>query len=117
MISLILTQDGKSRPLHLDQSTITFGRSKENTVPLLNDKKVSRKHAKIEKAGSVWKITDLDSGNGTKVNGLRIDVHELAIEDQIKIGDAELVVRAMEDDAAGSESANMTTDVDLGAVE
>ena len=114
MISLILTQDGKSRPLHLEQSTITFGRSKENTVPLLNDKKISRKHAKIEKAGPVWKITDLDSGNGTKVNGLRIDVHELAIEDQIKIGDIELVVRAMEDDDTES---NMTTDVNLGAVD
>ena len=116
MISLILTQEGKARPLHLDQSTIIFGRSKECTVPLLNDKKISRKHAKIEKAGSVWKITDLDSGTGTKVNGLRIDVHELALEDKIKIGDAELVVTAMEDDDAG-ESANMATDVDLGAVE
>jgi pSer/pThr/pTyr-binding forkhead associated (FHA) protein len=116
MITLILTQDGKSRPLHLDQATIVFGRSKECTVPLLNDKKISRKHAKIEKAGPVWKLTDLDSGNGTKVNGLRIDVHELALEDQIKIGDAELVVRALEDDEAGSD-ANMTTDVDLGAVE
>jgi ABC transport system ATP-binding/permease protein len=117
MISLVLTQEGKTRPLHLDQGTIIFGRSKECTVPLLNDKKISRKHAKIEKAGPVWKITDMDSGNGTKVNGLRIDVHELAIEDKIKIGDAELVVTAMEDDDTGGESANMTTDVDLGAVE
>lgn len=116
MITLILTQAGTSRPLHLDQDEITFGRSKENTVPILNDKKVSRRHAKIEKAGPVWKITDLASGNGTKVNGLRVDVHELALEDLIKIGDAELVVRAMEDDSQ-AENANMTTDVDLGAVE
>jgi len=115
MITLILTQDGTSRPLHFDQSPITFGRSKDNTVALPNDRKVSRKHAKIERAGSVWKISDLDSGNGTKVNGLRIDVHELALEDQIKIGDAELVVRAIEEEET-SES-NLTTDVNLGSVE
>lgn len=114
MITLILTQDGKSRPLHLEQSPITFGRSKENTVVLLNDKKISRKHAKIEKAGAVWKLSDLDSGNGTKVNGLRVDVHELAIEDQIKIGDAELVVRAIESDEGEGE---LTTDVNLEAIE
>ena len=115
MITLILTQDGQSRPLHFEQSPITFGRSKENTVSFPADLKVSRKHAKIERAGSVWKISDLDSGNGTKVNGLRIDVHELALEDQIKIGDAELVVRAIEEEET-SES-NLTTDVNLGSVE
>lgn len=110
MISLLLTHGGQSRPLHLDQDLVTFGRSKENTVPL-NDRKVSRKHAKIERAGAVFKITDLGSGNGTKVNGLRIDVQELALEDQIKIGDAELVVKALEAEEDGASG--QSTDIDI----
>lgn len=114
MISLTLTQGGQSRPLHLDQDLITFGRSKENTVPL-NDRKVSRKHAKIERAGSVFKITDLESGNGTRVNGKKIDVHELALEDSIRIGDAELVVKALEVDA--DSPADHATDLDIRLTE
>lgn len=114
MISLTLTQGGQSRPLHLDQDLVTFGRSKENTVPL-NDRKVSRRHAKIERAGAVFKITDLESGNGTRVNGKKIDVHELALDDLIKIGDAELLVQALEaeDDAA----AGQPTDLDIRLTE
>lgn len=110
MITLMLTQAGQSRPLHFDQDVVTFGRSKDNTLPL-NDRKVSRKHAKIERSGAVWKITDLESGNGTKVNGRKIDVHELALEDEIRIGDAELVVKALEVEDDGASGA--TTDVDL----
>lgn len=110
MITLLLTQAGQSRPLHFDQDVVTFGRSKDNTLAL-NDKKVSRKHAKIERSGATWKITDLESGNGTRVNGTKVDVHELAVEDTIRIGDAELVVKALEADDDGASGA--TTDVDL----
>lgn len=110
MISLTLTQGGQSRPLHLDQDLVTFGRSKENTVPL-NDRKVSRQHAKIERAGAVFKITDLESGNGTRVNGKKIDVHELALDDVIKIGDAELLVKALEPDEDAQSA--QTTDLDI----
>jgi pSer/pThr/pTyr-binding forkhead associated (FHA) protein len=110
MITLMLTQAGETRPLHFDQDLVTFGRSKGNTLPL-NDRKVSRKHAKIERAGAVWKITDLESGNGTRVNGQKIDVHELVLEDQIRIGDAELVVKAME--AETGEASDPATDLDI----
>jgi pSer/pThr/pTyr-binding forkhead associated (FHA) protein len=35
--------------------------------------RVSGQHASIEQVGGVWQITDLDSTNGTYVNGKRID--------------------------------------------
>lgn len=118
MITLILSHGGPSRPLHFDRKLITIGRTKDSIIAL-NDKKVSRAHAKIELAGAVWKIEDLNSGNGTKVNGLRIDVHELALEDVIKIGDAELVVKAIEVDAdeGGGGASDRTTDLNIEAID
>jgi len=91
MISLTLTHLGKTRPLHFDEDAIVIGRSKKCTL-VLEDKKVSREHAKLERADGVWTIADCKSGNGTRVNGGKVEAHVLALQDIIRIGDAELVV-------------------------
>lgn len=112
MISLTLTQQGKPRPLHFDEDLVTIGRSKKSTL-VLDDKKVSRDHAKLERTDGVWTITDCQSGNGTRVNGSKVEAHVLALQDVIRIGDAELVVNsideAMEDEAVHEQE----TELDL----
>ena len=54
---------------------ITFGRSQSNTFPLADDY-ASGTHARLTRSGSSWVIEDLDSRNGTFVNGIRIDQPE-----------------------------------------
>ena len=55
------------------------------------DSSISRKHAKITREGSVIKIEDLGSSNGTAVNGKKLEsgnVAKLAKEDLIKLGNS-----------------------------
>jgi hypothetical protein len=63
-----------------------IGRSVDNTV-VLNDPLVSRWHTRIENRGTSCTITDLDSGNGTLVNGRAITTPTpLTVGDTITIG-------------------------------
>jgi pSer/pThr/pTyr-binding forkhead associated (FHA) protein len=70
---------------------LTIGRSEDNAVPLDGDEFASAHHARIEAArDGVW-ILDLNSTNGTWVNGERLDGrHRLRQGDVVQIGDTEL---------------------------
>lgn len=69
----------------------TIGRSAENTIALDGDDFASGRHARVESArDGVW-IIDLDSTNGTFVNGERIEGRRRLHEgDLVQIGDTEL---------------------------
>lgn len=64
---------------------ITIGREEDNAIQL-NDERVSRFHAKVQEDGSRVILTDLESTNGTRVNGHPIQMHVLRIGDQVSIG-------------------------------
>ncbi len=69
---------------------LTIGRAEENGLQL-NDPKVSRHHARVERAGATFVITDLDSANGTRVDGSRLtEPHTLQHGERISIGDTEI---------------------------
>jgi hypothetical protein len=85
MIKLLLRFDTESRELELADTSITLGRSSENAIAL-SDKKTSRKHARIEKTDQGYRISDLGSGNGTRVNGREVDSVLLTKGDEVKIG-------------------------------
>ena len=55
----------------LDSMVISIGRASDNDI-ILNDKQISRYHAKIEVRGNVIKLIDDKSINGTYVNGEKI---------------------------------------------
>lgn len=95
MLKLTLNLNGTTENLELEGDLITIGRSVECTVTIKN-KKVSRQHAKIERVGNAFQITDLESGNGTRVNGKKIDFHAISKDDVIKIGDAVLTVEEID---------------------
>ncbi|MFB0538049.1 MAG: FHA domain-containing protein [Anaerolineae bacterium] len=68
----------------------TLGRAPDNDI-ILEDPKVSRHHAVIALTEERYSITDLESANGTFVNGLRIrESHPLTAKDVISLGDTEL---------------------------
>ena len=52
----------------LDGSTVTLGRGTSNAVQL-HDTEISREHAEFSRRGEQYFIRDLDSSNGTFVNG------------------------------------------------
>jgi len=73
----------------MDSVEAVIGRSKECHIQI-NDKKSSRRHAKITRRGLSFFAKDLDTVNGTYVNGQKINETELTGEDLIQIGDTEL---------------------------
>src|ERR1700733_11124305 len=64
----------------LDGTTVTFGRGTSNAVQL-HDTEISREHAEFRKRGEAFFLRDLDSSNGTFVNGRQIKEQELASGD------------------------------------
>jgi diguanylate cyclase (GGDEF)-like protein len=71
----------------LSDAAIEIGRG-SNSGLVLDADSVSRRHAKIEPMGAGHRLTDLDSTNGTYVNGLRIKEHLLKDGDRLQIGKA-----------------------------
>lgn len=55
----------------LDDDLITIGRSSDSTLVIVDDY-TSTYHARLSRSGDQWVLTDLDSTNGTRVNGERI---------------------------------------------
>lgn len=69
----------------LEGSVITIGRDSSNKVQL-HDAGVSRHHAEIRRVENRYRLIDLNSSNGTIVNGKRIQEHWLNSGDQIQMG-------------------------------
>ena len=68
---LIRQQDGQATDLDLTDSSYSIGRSVENDI-VLEGGRVSRRHARLQRAGDDYTVVDLGSHNGTFVNGLRL---------------------------------------------
>ena len=64
---------------------MTMGRSKKVDI-FIDDDKLSRKHAKISRVGQGYRLVDLESRNGTYVNGVRVLEHPLNSFDEIELG-------------------------------
>ena len=67
------------------ETPVTIGREDDNSIQL-NDERVSRFHSKIQEDGDRIILTDLDSTNGTRVNGRPIQLRVLRPGDQVAIG-------------------------------
>ncbi|MGD9854953.1 MAG: FHA domain-containing protein [Planctomycetaceae bacterium] len=78
------------------QTPITIGREDDNDIRL-NDERVSRFHAKVQDDEGHVILTDLQSTNGTRVNGHPVQVHVLQVGDQIQIGRCLLVYGSREE--------------------
>ena len=70
--------------------SITIGRDERIADLVLKDSNVSRSHARITEDGGFWTIRDLDSTNGTYVNGSKTREYTLKHGDTIEIGVMEL---------------------------
>jgi len=71
-------------PLPLDKHFF-FGRAEGNNI-VVDDMRASRRHAEVYWDGSAFLVMDLNSSNGTFVNGDKITSHVLKDTDVIQIG-------------------------------
>jgi len=83
-----LTMNGRRHVL--SERRVVLGRSKECDVQV-PDANVSRRHAELRQEGSSWWVVDLDSTNGTEVNGQRVPRAKLSDGDTITLGSTDLV--------------------------
>jgi len=86
---LIVRENGHERTVDLVDKTIAIGRSKENQIEI-DDISSSRRHCRIAQVGKGWTIEDLQSRNGTLVNGILIRKQDLHAGDCIEIGKTRL---------------------------
>jgi pSer/pThr/pTyr-binding forkhead associated (FHA) protein len=79
--------DGADRGRVYDHlpTPVTIGREEGNDIQL-NDERVSRYHIKIQEDHDKLVLTDLESTNGTKVNGEEIQLRILRHGDMITVG-------------------------------
>ena len=57
--------------IDLDEDVVTIGRSGDSTLVIV-DEYTSTYHARLARDGDQWILTDLDSTNGTRLDGQRI---------------------------------------------
>jgi len=94
-------EEGEIYPL-FDNREITLGRSPTNNI-FIRDKNVSRVHCQIVVTEKGCILTDLQSTNGTFVNGEQAAECELSVGDEIRIGTTLLRLELM-----GEEGATIT---------
>jgi pSer/pThr/pTyr-binding forkhead associated (FHA) protein len=83
---IVLAGPGKGSRFLLGVAETTIGRDTQSDI-FLDDITVSRKHAVVEHSiGSTYQVRDLDSLNGTYVNGVALRELSLTQGDEIQIG-------------------------------
>ena len=89
--------DGADRGRVFDSisTPITIGREEGNTIQL-NDERISRFHVKIQDDQEKMILTDLESTNGTKVNGEDVQLRILRYGDVVSVGRSMLVYGSRE---------------------
>jgi pSer/pThr/pTyr-binding forkhead associated (FHA) protein len=86
MAKLVLHgKEGVTREIPLDRQRVTIGRRHDNDI-CLEDKATSSQHAAIITIGRNSYLQDLNSTNGTLVNGMPVQKHTLRHGDVILIG-------------------------------
>ncbi len=71
--------------------TYTMGRATTNRI-VLKDDLCSREHAEVSYSGGRWRVRDLNSLNGTRVNNVRLDGEwELTPHDDVYLGRTHLL--------------------------
>ena len=86
MPKLILTTESQGKVAYeFAEQSITIGRVADNMI-VIDDPSVSNRHALLEISGETYRLKDLDSTNGTKVNAVPITETVLRFGDRVRFG-------------------------------
>lgn len=81
-----LNAQGKAQKILLQELPITVGKLSGRVSVVLSDRSVSRIHARLEGYGGRVSVRDLNSRNGTSVNG-----HKLAPNESVQLQEGDMV--------------------------
>jgi pSer/pThr/pTyr-binding forkhead associated (FHA) protein len=100
MPKLIVTTEAQGKiGYELTEDLITIGRAPDNMV-IIEHPSVSGRHAQMERSGEIYRLKDLESTNGTRVNGIPIKETAVRIDDRIRFGGVEA---RFQSDVTGSQ--------------
>jgi len=100
---LIIHHGDRVTEHELREAPLTIGRGPECDL-FFADKKLSRKHARVERAGTGFRLVDLESRNGSWVNEVRVEERDLAPGDEIRLGGLRLQIERDQERDPGDES-------------
>ncbi len=113
---IVIAGPARGQVVNLDRG-VSIGRDQSSTFAI-PDLALSRRHCAIDGADvegrTDFLLRDLDSRNGTIVNGLPVRQHQLADGDQIRIGDSALIFVSGAN-ASGPEGARGEVDSTVAA--
>jgi hypothetical protein len=82
--AVLVLQNGER--VVLENDSLKIGRQATCRI-VFNDSNVSREHAQMRRTADGWKIFDLGSTNGTKINGIKITEEQLLVNgDELSFG-------------------------------
>ena len=82
--AVLVMQNGERIVLETD--SLKIGRQATCRI-VFNDSNVSREHAQMRRTADGWKLLDLGSTNGTKINGVKITEEQLLVNgDELSFG-------------------------------
>ena len=96
---LVLSGPLKDSTIPLPEGEITIGREASNGIAV-TDPSVSRKHCLVSWQDGRFRVRDLDSRNGTQVNGAGVEEQWLQHGDQIATGDSSFLFLLEDEDIA-----------------
>jgi hypothetical protein len=89
-----LRPDGTQREIRVEGRPMTIGRADDNAL-VITDLRVSRHHGRLQARRGALVYTDLESTNGSFVNGHAVREVVLGEGDRIQVGDTVLVVESV----------------------
>ena len=100
MPKLVVTTEAQGKIVYeFTEQVVTIGRAPDNMI-ILEDPSVSSRHAQLERAGDNYRLKDVGSTNGTRVNGVPKTETMLRFDDRIRFGGVE---SRFESDTQGSQ--------------
>lgn len=93
---------GRPTSIELSRNVQTIGRSASNDI-VLPDPSVSKHHAQVVQEEDGWRLMDLESTNGTFVNGERVEAQRLAPGDTVLLGVYTFVFELLDRPPSGNQ--------------
>ncbi len=94
---VVVSGPAKGTVVRLTRNQLSVGRDSANDL-CLRDRAVSRRHFSVSETDAAFQLVDLDSHNGTFVNGIPVRRKLLGHGDTIRVGRCELVFLITEDE-------------------
>jgi len=87
---VVMTGPRKGEEFAITQARSTIGRGEDSTITI-NDPSMSRHHAELVYGAAEFRVRDLDSSNGTLLNGSVVEEYAIRNGDKLTMG--ETIVR------------------------